>query len=75
MPLTIFPLLWPGGWRRLHNEELCNLHITSNIITVVRSRRMRCMGHIAYMGEMRNVSENLKGRDCLEDLCIDVEII
>jgi hypothetical protein len=29
-----------GGWRRLHNEELHNLY-TSNIIRVIKSRRLR----------------------------------
>jgi hypothetical protein len=27
-----------GGWRRLHNEELNNLHISSNIIRSIKSR-------------------------------------
>jgi hypothetical protein len=29
------------GWRRLHNEELRNLHASSNIISVVKSRKMK----------------------------------
>jgi hypothetical protein len=33
-----------GGWRRLHNEELHNLYTLSNIIRVIRSRRMRWEG-------------------------------
>jgi len=28
------------GWRRLHNEELLNLHASSNIIRVIKSRKM-----------------------------------
>jgi hypothetical protein len=28
-------------WRRLHNEELCALHCSLNIIRVIKSRRMR----------------------------------
>jgi hypothetical protein len=28
-----------GGWRKLYNEELCNI-LTPNIIRVIRSRRM-----------------------------------
>jgi hypothetical protein len=29
-----------GGWRRLHNEELYNLHYSSNIIRVIKSRKI-----------------------------------
>jgi hypothetical protein len=36
-----------GDWRRLHNEELHNLYASSNIITVIKSRRMRWAGHVA----------------------------
>jgi hypothetical protein len=42
-----------GGWRRLHNEELHNLYASSIVIKVSRSRRMRWVGHVARVGEMR----------------------
>jgi hypothetical protein len=29
-----------GGWRKLHNEELHNLYTSSNIIRMIKSRRM-----------------------------------
>jgi hypothetical protein len=43
-----------GGWRRLHDEELHNLYATPNIIRVIKSRRVRCAGHVARMGIIRN---------------------
>jgi hypothetical protein len=43
-----------GGWRKLHNEELHNLYSSPSIIRMIKSRRMRCAGHVARMGETRN---------------------
>jgi hypothetical protein len=42
------------GWRKLHNEELHSLYCSSNVIRVIKSRRMRWAGHTARMGYMRN---------------------
>jgi len=41
-------------WRRLHNDELHNLYASPNIIRMIKSRRMRWMGHVARMGKKRN---------------------
>jgi hypothetical protein len=30
-----------GGWKKLHNEELHNLHSSPSIIGFIKSRRMR----------------------------------
>jgi hypothetical protein len=36
-----------GKWRKLHNEELNDLVSSSNIVRLIKSRRMRWAGHIA----------------------------
>jgi hypothetical protein len=51
-----------GELRRLHNEELHDLHSSSNIIWVIKSRRMRWVGHVACMGERRGVYRVLVGK-------------
>jgi hypothetical protein len=50
-----------GEWRRLHNEELNDLYSSSNIIWVIKSRRMRWAGHVARMGEGRGAYRILVG--------------
>ena len=42
-------------WRKLHNEELDDLYFSPNIVRVIKSTRMRCVGHVARMGEGRGV--------------------
>jgi hypothetical protein len=49
-------------WRRLHNEELHNLYVPPNIITVIKSRRMRRAGHVACMGGIRYACRVLIGK-------------
>jgi hypothetical protein len=44
-----------GPWRKLHNDELHNLFSSPNIVRVIKSRKMRWAGHIARMGEGRNI--------------------
>jgi hypothetical protein len=51
-----------GGLRKLHNEELHNLYSSSNIIRIIKSRRMRWAGHVARMAEKRNAYRILVGR-------------
>jgi hypothetical protein len=48
-----------GGWRKLHNEELHDLYSSPSIIRIIKSRRMRWVGHVARMVEKRNVYRSL----------------
>jgi hypothetical protein len=43
-----------GGWRKLHNEEVHYLYSSQNIITMIKSSRMRWLGHIVRMERIRN---------------------
>jgi hypothetical protein len=64
-----------GEWRKLHSGELHNLYSSPDIIRQVRSRRMRWAGHVARMGEGRNVYSVLVGKNerkfRLEDQGVD----
>jgi hypothetical protein len=51
-----------GEWRKLHNEELNDLYSLPNIVWVVKSRRMGWVGHVARMGEERDVHRVLVGK-------------
>jgi hypothetical protein len=50
-----------GGWRKLHNEGLHYLYFSPNIIRMMKSRRLRWIGHVACMGEKRNACRVLVG--------------
>jgi hypothetical protein len=41
-------------WRKLHNEELRGLYSSPSIIRIIKSRRMKWVGHLARMGLKRN---------------------
>jgi hypothetical protein len=51
-----------GLWRKLHNDELHYLYYSPNIIRAIKSRRMRSAGHVARMGEGRDIYRVLIGR-------------
>jgi hypothetical protein len=42
------------GWRKLYNEEIHNLNSYPDVITVIKSRRVRLVGHVAHLGALRN---------------------
>jgi len=66
-------------WRKLHSEELSDLHSLHTVVRVVKSRRMRCGGHVARVGEGRGVPGfwwgNLMERDHWGDSDVDGRII
>jgi hypothetical protein len=47
--------------RKLHNEELNDLHLP-NSVWVIKSRRMRWLGHVAHMGQGRGLCRVLVGK-------------
>jgi len=49
-------------WRKLNNEVLNDLYSSSNIIQVIKSRIMRCVGYVARMGERRGIYRVLVGK-------------
>jgi hypothetical protein len=51
-----------GEWRKMHNEELLNFYSSPDIIRQIKSRRIRWAGHVARMGEGRNVYRGLVGK-------------
>ena len=48
--------------RKLHNEVLNDMYCSSNIIQVIKSRRMRWAGHAERMGERRGIYRVLVGK-------------
>ncbi|KDR21876.1 hypothetical protein L798_00375 [Zootermopsis nevadensis] len=44
-----------GSGRKLHNDELHSLYSSPDIVRVIKSKRIRWVGHVAHMGEGRGV--------------------
>jgi hypothetical protein len=67
------------SWRDFHNVELHGLYSSPNIVTVIKSRRMRWAGHVALMGRGEVFTGFLfggpKGRDHWKDLRVGGRII
>jgi hypothetical protein len=53
-----------GEWRRMGNKELCDLYSSQNIICIMKSRRLRWVGHATHicMGVKRSAYRVLVGK-------------
>jgi hypothetical protein len=43
-----------GGWRKLHNEELYNVCSSSNIVRMIKTKKMRWAKWLSHMGQKKN---------------------
>jgi hypothetical protein len=65
-----------GGGRKLHNEELHDLYSSPNIIRIIKSRRLRWAGHVARMGEKRNVvGGKFRGKEATRKTNIRMDLV
>jgi hypothetical protein len=51
-----------GEQRRLHNKELYALYSSPDIIRLIKSRRLRWVGHVARTREWRGAYRTLVGK-------------
>jgi hypothetical protein len=51
-----------GGRRKLRNEELHNLYASPNTIRIIKSRRMKCPGHVVRIEEKRRAHKVSVGK-------------
>jgi hypothetical protein len=51
-----------GEWRKLHSEELHDLYTSPNIVRVIKLIRIRWAGHVARIGQGREVYRVLVGK-------------
>jgi hypothetical protein len=51
-----------GEGKKLHNEEINDLHSPLNIVWLIKSRRMRWEVHVACMEVKRGIYMNLVGK-------------
>jgi hypothetical protein len=68
-----------GEWRSTYNEELNDQYSLTDTIRLIKSRRMRWVGHLAHIKDKRCAYRGLVGkpeeRDHFEDPGVDGRII
>ena len=66
-------------WRKLHNEELNDLHSLPNNVRVMKSTKTRCAGHVARVRRCEAHTRfwwgNVRERTHLQDPGIDGRIM
>ena len=60
--------------RELQNEELNDLNFSPNIVRVIKSRRIRWAGHVARMGDRRDIYRILVGEREKKNHLVDPDI-
>jgi len=58
----------------LHDDELHNLYSSPNIGNVIKSRRMKCVGHVAHIWEFEKCIQNVGHKALCEETFIDLDI-
>jgi hypothetical protein len=48
-----------GEWRKPHNVELNDLYCSPKFVRVIKSRRIRWVGHVERVGKRRGVYRGL----------------
>jgi hypothetical protein len=51
-----------GEWGKLHYGELNDLYSSPSIVRVIKSRRVRWVGHVVHIGERRGIYRALVGK-------------
>jgi hypothetical protein len=62
-----------GGWKKLHNEELHNLFSSPSKIRMIKSRRMKYVGHVARKGEDEYI-EHFGGKTRRKDVTRNISM-
>jgi hypothetical protein len=66
-------------WRRLYYDELYNLNALTNVVGVIKTRRMTWMGHVSFIAAKRNEYtfslRNTSEREYLEYMSIAGRVV
>jgi hypothetical protein len=60
------------GWRKLYNQELCDLYSSPSIIRMIQSRRMKWVGNEVRIGRRGAHTLGRSGRRWVENIKMDL---